>query len=51
MYRKDLLERSGINAFSIAKLGKDRNITTDIFLKIYETLDCNVEDLIETINN
>lgn len=49
MYRKDLHELAGISAASIAKLGKGGNITTDVLLKICEALDCNVEDIIETI--
>ena len=49
MYRKDLQELTGISAASIAKLGKGGNITTDVLLKICEALDCNVEDIIETI--
>lgn len=49
MYRKDLQELAGISAASIAKLGKGGNITTDVLLKICEVLDCNVEDIIETI--
>lgn len=49
MYRKDLQELAGISAASIAKLGKGGNITTDVLLKICEALDCNVENIIETI--
>ena len=49
MYRKDLHELAGISAASIAKLGKRRNINTDVLLKIYEALNCNLEDIIEII--
>lgn len=49
MCYKDLQELAEISSASIAKLGKGRNITTDVLLKIYEALDCNVEDIIETI--
>ena len=44
-----LKDAAGISAASIAKLGKGGNITTDVLLKICETLDCKVEDIIETI--
>jgi len=47
MQRKDLQELKGISSASIAKLGKDANITTDILLKIYETMDCKLEDIME----
>lgn len=49
MYRKDLQELAGISGTSIAKLGKGANITTDVLLKICDALDCNLEDIIETI--
>jgi DNA-binding Xre family transcriptional regulator len=45
----ELKDAAGISAASIAKLGKGGNITTDVLLKICETLDCKVEDIIETI--
>ncbi|MDU2566503.1 MAG: helix-turn-helix transcriptional regulator [Finegoldia magna] len=50
MYRKDLQEFAGINSASIAKLGNGSNITTDILLKICKTLDCHIEDILETID-
>lgn len=49
MYRKDLQELTRISATSIAKLGKGTNITTDVLLKICETMECKLEDIIETI--
>lgn len=38
-------------AASIAKLGKGANITTDVLLKICETLDCTLEDIMETVKD
>ena len=35
----------------IAKLGKGGNITTDVLLKICETLGCHIEDILETIDD
>lgn len=49
MYRKVPQELAGISAASIAKLGKVTNITTDVFLKICEAMECKLEDIIETI--
>lgn len=49
MYRKDLQELAEISPASIAKLSKGGNINTDVLLKICEALDCNLEDIIETI--
>ena len=50
MKKSDLKERAGISSASIAKLGKGENITTDILLRICETMDCRLEDIMETID-
>ena len=49
MTKMELKDAAGISAASIAKLGKGGNITTDVLLKICETLDCKVEDIMETV--
>lgn len=49
MTKMDLKDAAGISAASIAKLGKGGNITTDVLLKICETLNCKVEDILETV--
>ncbi|SHH58571.1 helix-turn-helix domain-containing protein [Clostridium grantii] len=51
MNKQDLKEAAGISAASIAKLGKGGNITTDVLLKICETLGCKLEDIMETIED
>ena len=47
--KKEIRERSGISTASIAKLGKGENITTDVLLRICETLNCNITDIMETL--
>lgn len=49
MNRQDLRRITGISLASIAKLGKGENITTDILLKICVALDCNIEDIMESV--
>lgn len=49
MSKQQLKEAAGISSASIAKLGKGKNITTDVLLKICEALDCQVENILETI--
>lgn len=49
MNKQDLKNATGISSASIAKLGRGDNITTDVLLKICETLDCNLEDIMETV--
>ena len=50
MKKSDLKDQAGISSSSIAKLGKGENITTDVLLRICETLHCHVEDIIETVD-
>lgn len=45
--RTKLKEESGISTASLAKLGKNANITTDVLVKICEALDCDVSDIME----
>ena len=50
MTKMQLKDAACIRAASIAKLGKGGNITTDVLLKICETLDVHIEDILETID-
>lgn len=51
MNKMELKEAAGISAASVAKLGKGGNITTDVLLKICETLNVHLEDIMETIDD
>lgn len=47
MKKKELQKASGISAASIAKLGRNGNVTTDILLKVCRALDCDISDIME----
>ena len=49
MNKQDLGKIANISPAYIAKLGKGANVTTDVLLKICEALECNLEDIIETV--
>ncbi len=49
MRKQDLQSAAKISAGSIAKLGKDENITTDVLIKICNALDCDLFEILETI--
>ncbi len=51
MKKKDLCLVAGISHASIAKLGKNENITTDVLLRICKALDCDIGDIMEIIND
>nr|WP_302559974.1 helix-turn-helix domain-containing protein [uncultured Blautia sp.] len=42
-------QKSGITTNSLAKLGKDENVSTEVLCKICKALDCSLEDIIEII--
>ena len=51
MNKHDLKVAAGISSASVAKLGKCENITTDILLKICESLQVHLEDIMETVDD
>jgi Predicted transcriptional regulator len=51
MMKKDLLESSKISTVSMAKLGKNQNVTTDVLLKICTALHCDISDIMEVVED
>lgn len=47
MMKKDLAKEAGISTASIAKLGRNENVNTDILLKICNALECDLQDIME----
>lgn len=47
--KRELQEMSDVSAASIAKLGRNENVTTEVLLKICESLDCDIQDIMERI--
>ena len=50
MKKSDLRDLAGISSASIAKLGKGDNITTDVLMKICDSLNCHLDDIMETVD-
>lgn len=49
MKKTDLRKAAGISSSSLAKLGKDGNVSTDVLVRICEALNCNLNDIAETV--
>lgn len=49
MKKTDLRKKAGISSSSLAKIGKNENITTDVLLRICEALECNLDDIAESV--
>lgn len=47
--KRELQEMSKVSATSIAKLGRNENVTTEVLLRICESLDCDIQDIMERI--
>ena len=45
--KKDLAIMAGISNTSIAKMGRNENVTMEVLVKICTALDCNIEDIVE----
>ena len=50
MKKSDLRKTAGISSSSLAKLGKNQNVTTDVLLKICNTLKCDISDIVEVLD-
>ncbi|MBU9694583.1 helix-turn-helix transcriptional regulator [Limosilactobacillus portuensis] len=51
MKKKDLIELSGVSAASIAKLGRNGNVTTEVLLKICIALNCEINEIMEIVED
>jgi len=47
--KKDLREMAGISPSTIAKLGRNENINTEVILKICRALKCDICDMMEIL--
>lgn len=52
MKKKDLRNISGVSSSSIAKMGKNECVNTDVLVKVCDSLGCDFADIMEnkTIN-
>lgn len=46
----DLKDLAGISSTTLAKLGKNGNVSTAIICKICEALNCGIEDVMEIVH-
>ena len=47
--RTDLKKVAGISSGSLAKLGKDENVSMDILQKLCKALECNIGDIMDLV--
>ena len=49
--KKDLCELSGVSSTSIAKMGRNENVNTDILVKICDALNCDISEIAEIVSD
>lgn len=47
MKKKDLRELSGLSTASMAKLSRNKNVNTDVLVRVCKALDCDIGDICE----
>lgn len=49
MSKTQLREQTGVTTNTIAKMGKNENVSTEVICKICKTLNCQITDIMELI--
>lgn len=49
MKKKDLREAAGISPSTIAKLGRNESLNTDVLVRICRALNCDIGDIMEVL--
>ena len=49
MNKTELAEQAGIARSTIAKMGKNEIVSLDVIVKICNTLDCGIEDVVSVL--
>ena len=51
MKKKDMVETAGISTYTINKLNRGDNVTTDVLVKICKALNCSFDDIMEVVDD
>ena len=49
MKKKDLQAKAGISWASVTKMSKGETVSMDVLMKVCETLECNIGDIMDLI--
>jgi DNA-binding Xre family transcriptional regulator len=47
--KKDLISLAGVSSYTISKLNRGDNVTTDVLQRICKALDCDLPDIMELV--
>ena len=51
MKKKDLRDTAKISSNTIARMGKNEEVSLDVLIKICEALDCDIGDIVSVVRN
>ena len=51
MHKKDLISVCGINEYTIKKLSRNENVNIEALGKISRALNCNIDDIVDVIED
>ncbi|MCI7689621.1 helix-turn-helix transcriptional regulator [Trueperella pyogenes] len=51
LQKQDLRKMTGLSGATIAKLGRDENVTTTVLARICQALNCDIADICEVVPN
>ena len=47
MKKKDLISLAGLSTSTLAKMGKNQQVSMDVIIRICKALDCNIGDIMD----
>ena len=50
MMKKELAQKANVSNYTLAKMNKGENVTTDVLLRICKALECNLDDIMELVD-
>ena len=50
MMKKELSEKANVSYYTLAKMNKGENVTTDVLVRICKALECNLDDIMELVD-
>lgn len=50
MMKKELSQKANVSNYTLAKMNKGENVTTDVLVRICKALDCNLDDIMELVD-
>ena len=50
MMMKELSEKANVSNYTLAKMNKGENVTTDVLVRICKALECNLDDIMELVD-